>query len=92
LTHGAIFSQRAMLALVESDMDRQQAYRIIQHAAHEAWDSGVHLRELLSENDEVRARISNEQLADIFDLAPHLKHIDATFERLGLAPAPVTAD
>jgi len=91
-THGAIFSQRAMLALVESGMDRQQAYRIVQHAAHEAWDSGVHLRELLRENDEVQTRISNEQLADIFDLAPHLKHIDATFERLGLTPAPVTAD
>lgn len=91
-TRGAIFSQRALLALVESGMDRQQAYRIVQHAAHEAWDIGVHLRELLRENDEVQARISDEQLADIFDLAPHLKHIDATFERLGLAPAPVTAD
>jgi adenylosuccinate lyase len=91
-THGAIFSQRAMLALVESGMDRQQAYRIVQHAAHEAWDNGVHLRELLGENDEVRARISAEQLNEIFDLAPHLKHIDATFERLGLALAPVTAD
>ncbi len=91
-THGAIFSQRAMLALVESGMDRQQAYRIIQHSAHEAWDTGVHLRELLRANDEVQARVSNEQLADIFDLAPHLKHIDATFERLGLTPATVTAD
>ncbi|HEX7102196.1 MAG TPA: adenylosuccinate lyase [Nitrolancea sp.] len=91
-THGAIFSQRAMLALVESGMDRQQAYRIVQHAAHEAWDTGVHLRELLREDDEVRARISDEQLSDIFDLAPHLKHIDVTFERLDLAPAPVTAD
>src|SRR6185437_2618787 len=91
-THGAIFSQRAMLALVESGMDRQQAYRIVQHAAHEAWDTGVHLRELLQADEAVRARISDAQLADIFDLTPHLKHIDATFERLGLLPAPVTAD
>ncbi len=53
-THGAIFSQRVLLALVESGMDRQQAYRVVQHSAHEAWDNGVHLSELLRENPEVR--------------------------------------
>jgi adenylosuccinate lyase len=88
-THGAIFSQRALLALVESGMDRQQAYRIIQHSAHEAWDTGVHLRQLLREDTEVRSRLSDEQLEEIFDVAPHLKHVDATFNRLGLSAAPV---
>ena len=91
-THGAIFSQRALLALVESGMDRQQAYRIIQHSAHEAWDSGVHLQQLLRENPEVCSRLSAAQLEDIFDVAPHLKHIDATFNRLGLSVAPVATN
>lgn len=83
-THGAIFSQRLLLALVESGMDRQQAYRIVQHAAHEAWDTGVHLSVLLRDNDEVRSRLTDEQIADVFDVKHHLKHIDATFQRLGL--------
>ncbi|HEX3721990.1 MAG TPA: adenylosuccinate lyase [Nitrolancea sp.] len=91
LTHGAIFSQRAMLALVESGMDRQRAYRIIQHSAHEAWDSGVHLRELLHKDADVRSRLTDEQLDELFDVAPHLKHIDATFNRLGLAAPSVSS-
>ncbi len=91
-TYGAIFSQRLLLALVESGMDRQQAYRVVQHSAHEAWDSGTHLRELLRENSEVRSRLSDEQIEDAFDVSHHLKHIDATFKRLGLdVPAPVSA-
>ncbi len=91
-THGAIFSQRLLLALVESGMDRQRAYRIVQHSAHEAWDTGTHLRVLLRDNAEVRSRLSDEQIEDAFDVNHHLKHIDATFKRLGLdVPAPVSA-
>lgn len=91
-THGAIFSQRLLLALVESGMDRQQAYRIVQREAHRAWDSGVHLRTLMRENDEVRSRLTNEQIDDVFDVGHHLQHIDATFHRLGLpVPSPVSA-
>ncbi len=91
-THGAIFSQRVLLALVESGMDRQQAYRIVQHSAHTAWDDGVHLSKLLREDPEVRSRLTDEQLDDVFDVKPHLQHINATFKRLGLDVAsPVSA-
>src|SRR5690349_16363920 len=47
LTHGALFSQRVMLAFVERGHSRDDAYRIVQEDAQRAWDSGVHLRELL---------------------------------------------
>ena len=47
LTHGAIFSQRALTALVESGMSRDDAYRLVQEAAQEAWDTGTPFRELL---------------------------------------------
>ncbi len=91
-THGAIFSQRLLLALVESGMDRQHAYRVVQHSAHEAWDTGTHLSILLRDNAEVRSRLSDEQIEDAFDVSHHLKHIDATFKRLCLdVPAPVSA-
>ena len=91
-THGAIFSQRVLLALVESGMDRQQAYRVVQHSAHDAWDNGVHLSKLLRENAEVTSRLSSEQIDELFSVEPHLKHIDATFERLGLdVVSPVAA-
>ncbi len=47
LTHGALFSQRALTALVESGLTRDEAYRIVQENAQQAWDSGTHFRELL---------------------------------------------
>ena len=37
-THGALFSQRALLALVESGRSRDDAYRIVQENAQRAWD------------------------------------------------------
>ena len=48
-THGALFSQRALLALVEAGRSRDEAYRIVQENAQRAWDTGTHFRELLAE-------------------------------------------
>ena len=42
-THGALFSQRALLALVESGRSRDDAYRIVQENAQRAWDDGTHV-------------------------------------------------
>ena len=48
VTHGALFSQRALLALVESGRSRDEAYRIVQENAQRAWETGTHFRELLA--------------------------------------------
>ena len=48
LTHGALFSQRVLLALVERGMQRDDAYRIVQEDAQRAWDTATPLRELLA--------------------------------------------
>jgi adenylosuccinate lyase len=49
LTSGALFSQRALTALVESGMSRDDAYRVVQQAAQRAWDERTPFRELLAE-------------------------------------------
>jgi adenylosuccinate lyase len=49
LTHGALFSQRALTALIESGMSRDDAYRLVQEAAQGAWDTGTPFRELLAD-------------------------------------------
>ncbi len=49
LTHGALYSQRALLALVESGRSRDDAYRIVQEAAQRAWDERVEFRDLMAE-------------------------------------------
>jgi adenylosuccinate lyase len=47
-THGALYSQRALLALVEAGRSRDEAYRIVQQNAQRAWDEGVEFRQLLA--------------------------------------------
>jgi adenylosuccinate lyase len=49
LTHGALYSQRALTALVEAGMERDAAYRIVQESAQRAWDEGTNFRDLLVE-------------------------------------------
>ena len=72
LTHGALFSQRVLLALVESGMLRDDAYRVVQRLAQQATDSRVHLRELLAA-DPAGAGLD---LDAIFDYGPFMRYAD----------------
>ena len=51
LTCGALFSKRALLAIIDTGLQRDEAYRIVQETAQQAWDSGTPLRDLLAERD-----------------------------------------
>jgi adenylosuccinate lyase len=76
LTHGALYSQRALTALVESGRDRDAAYRIVQETAQKAWDEGTSFRELLA------SETPDLDLDTIFDPGAYLEHLPAIFERL----------
>jgi adenylosuccinate lyase len=76
LTHGALFSQRALLALVESGRSRDDAYRIVQENAQRAWDEGIPFRELLAE------AAPGLDLDAIFDPAAFTRHAEAIVARL----------
>jgi adenylosuccinate lyase len=76
ITHGALFSQRALTALVESGLTRDEAYRIVQENAQRAWDTGTEFRELLSE------AAPELDLDAVFDYSAYLTHLPEIFERL----------
>jgi adenylosuccinate lyase len=78
LTHGALFSQRALSALVESGLSRDDAYRIVQESAQRAWDTGTEFRDLLAD----AARKPDLDLDAIFDYDAYLTHVPAVLERL----------
>jgi adenylosuccinate lyase len=78
LTHGALFSQRVLLALVESGSSRDDAYRIVQELAQRAWDDGIALRELLAADE----RAGGLDLDAIFDYSHYVRHADAILARL----------
>ena len=79
-THGLVFSQRVLLALVESGLSRDDAYRLVQRNALRAWDEGLDLRELLEQDPNVK--LPSEALDAAFDLDDALKHADVVFDRL----------
>jgi adenylosuccinate lyase len=82
-SHGLVFSQRVLLALVGSGLSRDDAYRLVQRNALAAWDEGRDFRELVAADPEVAARLDPEALAAAFDLGDALRHLVVLFERLG---------
>src|SRR5437899_7399574 len=80
---GVVFSQRVLLALVESGMSREDAYLVVQKAAMQAMEGGPGFRALLQQNDEVMKRIGPKMDA-VFDPWAGLEHTDLAYERLGL--------
>jgi adenylosuccinate lyase len=85
-SHGLVFSQRVLLALVGAGLSRDDAYRLVQRNALRAWDEEVDFRELVERDEEIRARIDPSVLADAFDLADALRHVDVVFDRLATLP------
>jgi adenylosuccinate lyase len=82
-THGLVFSQRVLLALVASGLGRDEAYRLVQRHALAAWDDGSDFQELVAADPDIAARIDAKALDDAFDLERALEHVDVLFERLG---------
>ncbi len=81
---GLVFSQRVLLALIESGLSRQDAYAIVQRNAMKAWRERTPFLELLLADGEVTSRITEQELRGLFDYGFYLQNIGATFERLGL--------
>jgi adenylosuccinate lyase len=79
---GLVFSQRAMLALIDKGMGRDEAYRLVQAAALRAWDETLSFRELFAQDERVAKLLTAEEVEAIFDPTWHLKHIDVTYRRL----------
>jgi adenylosuccinate lyase len=84
MTRGLVFSERVLLALVQSGMVRNDAYLIVQAAAKRVWAGEDSLRAVLSTDPRVTERLTPEQLDECFNLEHHMQGIDVPFERLGL--------
>lgn len=83
-THGLIYSQRVLLALIDKGLSREEAYDTVQPRAMEAWDKQVPFRGLIEADSKISGLLSSEEIADCFDYHYHLKNVDMIFERLGL--------
>jgi adenylosuccinate lyase len=80
LLQGVVYSQSALLALVENGMSRDDAYRIVQQLSRKALDTKTHLRDVLVESLDVN--LTHEQLRFIFDESRVLEHASKTIDAL----------
>jgi adenylosuccinate lyase len=78
LTHGALFSQRVLLALIATGLAREESYRIVQDLARRSWEEGVPLRDQLERDERTRSL----DLAAIFDYDHYVRYAREIVERL----------
>lgn len=82
LSHGLVFSQNVLLALVDAGMSRDEAYRVVQESAMEAWRTGAHLRDLLETVPEVVSRLDPSEMERCFEESRYLQHAAEVVARL----------
>ena len=81
---GLIHSQRVLLALTQAGVSREDAYRLVQRNAMKVWESDgkLTLLDLLKQDDEVIAALSQSELEEKFDLEYHFKQVETIFKRV----------
>jgi len=78
-SHGLVFSHRLLLALIEAGLPRDDAYRLVQGHAMQAWEEEADFAQLVRNDPEISGRTD---LDAVFDLAATVRHVDTVFDRL----------
>ena len=90
-SRGLVFSQRALITLVEKGLAREDAYKVVQRNAMRSWDDNQDFRALLKSDPEAQTHLSLAEMDEIFDYGYYTRYIDDTFLRIGLLKSKVTA-
>ncbi len=81
-TNGLFNSQKVMLEIVNKNISREEAYKIVQNVALEAWNKNTDFKLLLQNDKKVKSLLSNNEINKIFDLNYFLKNIDVIYKRV----------
>lgn len=79
---GIVFSQKALLKLIDTGLTREEAYRIVQRNALDAFENNGDFKSNLAQDNDVTSRLSKEEIESIFDKQDFLKHIDIIYNRI----------
>jgi adenylosuccinate lyase len=79
---GLVYSQRVLLALVDAGILRDDAYRIVQRSAMQAWLEKTQFADLLKADPEVTSRLSPDEIDALFDPSYALRNMGVIFERV----------
>jgi len=81
-TNGLFNSQRVMLKLIEKNISRESAYKIVQKIALKAWKENKSFKKLLEKNNEVKSLLNVREINELFDLKYFLKNINAIYKKV----------
>lgn len=82
LTHGLVFSGQLMLALTQKGISREDAYVYTQRNAMKVWDESGDYKDLVMNDADISSRLSQEEIARVFDLKHYLRNVDKVFTRV----------
>jgi adenylosuccinate lyase len=83
-TRGLIFSQRALITLMNKGLARPKAYDIVQKAAMQTWRGSGNFRDNLMASLDASRYLSTRDLDNIFDLDFYLRNVNKIFKKVGL--------
>ena len=81
-SYGLFYSQRVLLALIETGMDRQKAYETVQRVAMACWEGKKLFPDAVRADAAIAARLSPADLDALFDPAYYLRHEDLIYTRV----------
>ncbi len=82
MTRGLVFSGQVLLDLAAAGMLREQAYRLVQSHAMQAWEEEGDFRAAIENDPEIRAVLSREKIGEAFSLDRQLRNVDKIFARV----------
>jgi len=83
-TRGLIFSQRALLELMNKGLSRTKAYDLVQRSAMKTWKGNASFRDCLMQDKAVMRYLDRRDLDKIFDLRHYLRNVNKIFAKVGL--------
>lgn len=85
LTNGLVFSQVFLLTLAKKGVSREDSYAMVQRNAMECWKTKRPFKELLMADEDIRSRLSEEEIEEIFSFDRYTEHVDFIFRRIGIS-------
>ena len=82
LTGGLVFSGQLLLTLTQKGVSREDAYVFTQRNAMKVWDEGGDYKDLLLNDEDIRAYLSPEEIEKVFDVKHYLRNVEKVFERV----------
>ena len=79
---GLIHRQKVLLALVNSGMSRESAYKVVQKTANKVWVEGGSFESYLYKESSVTKRLSKQEIKELFKSQPYVKNVNTIFKRV----------